>query len=345
MRRIVIHKPGGYDRLKIEEHPDLQPGSGEVLIQVEAIGVNYADCVVRMGLYSSARHYGGYPITPGFEVAGTVAALGEEVEGPSIGTAVIGLTRFGGYATQVVVSADMAFPIPKKITMAEAAAFPTVFVTAWYGLIKLCHPEKGETVLIHSAAGGVGTALVQLAKIAQCRVTGVVGSSHKVDVVKALGADAVIDKSQENLWTRAEQMAPEGYDIVLDANGVSTLQDSYNHLGKGGRLVIYGFHTMLPQEGRMNWLKLAWNYMRTPRFSPFDLTGENRTVTGFNLSYMFEKAEVIAPGIRQLLEWADEGRINVPKITTYPFTEAANAHRELESGQTVGKLVLLTEDA
>ena len=123
MKKVVIHRPGGHDRLHIEQHPDLSPGPGEVLVAVEAIGINYADCVTRMGLYASAKHYVGFPITPGFEVAGRVAAVGPGVTDLPAGTEVIAVTRFNGYATQVVVKRDQVFPRPAKLSVQQAAGF------------------------------------------------------------------------------------------------------------------------------------------------------------------------------------------------------------------------------
>ena len=342
MRKVVIHRPGGYDRLCIERHPDLEPGSGEVLVEVEAIGINYADCVTRMGLYASARHYAGYPITPGFEAAGRIAAVGNDVSDLEPGGEVMVLTRFNGYATQIVVKREQVFPKPAALSMPQAAGFAAVFLTAWFALFELAHPRPGDRLLVHSAAGGVGGALVQLGRIAGCEVVGVVGASHKVGAVRTMGADAVIDKSREDLWTAAERIAPEGYDVILDANGVATLKQSYRHLAPVGKLVVYGFHSMLPRKGgRPNRLRLLWDYYRTPRFSPFSLTTRNRSVLGFNLSFLFERSELLGEAMNQLLHWVVDGRLQPRPVRSYRFEQVAAAHRDLESGQTVGKLVLI----
>ncbi len=343
MKKIVIHKPGGYERLEIETHPDLHPGSDEVLIDVAACGVNYADCITRMGLYASARHYLGYPMTPGFEVAGTVRACGSAVTDITPGTAVIAVTRFNGYATQLLVGGQQVFRQPDSLTFTQAAALPTVALTAWFALFQLAHPRPGSTLLVHSAAGGVGSMLVQMGRIAGCRVIGVVGASHKVTAVTELGADAVIDKSAGDLWAAAERHAPGGYDLILDANGVTTLRQSYRHLAPVGKLVIYGFHGMLStRHGKPNRLRLAVDWLRTPRFSPFDLTTHNHSLLGFNLSYLFDKSDMLQEGMNQILQWLADGQLRLPAVHGYPFEAVAEAHRALESGQTTGKLVLVT---
>jgi NADPH:quinone reductase-like Zn-dependent oxidoreductase len=197
MRRVVVARAGGYDQLRVESAADPSPGDGEVVVESEAIGVNYADCIVRMGLYESAKKYVGWPITPGFEVAGKVKAVGPGVRDVAAGADVMAVTRFGGYATHVVVPHDQLFRRPKGFTAAQAAAFPAVFLTAYYALLELGGVKPGMTVLVHSAAGGVGGALLQLGKIAGARMVGVVGASHKIDAARAAGADAVIDKSKD----------------------------------------------------------------------------------------------------------------------------------------------------
>ncbi|HZI07296.1 MAG TPA: medium chain dehydrogenase/reductase family protein [Archangium sp.] len=342
MRKVVIPRPGGYDRLTLETHPEPQPAADEVLVATEAMGVNYADCVVRMGLYASAQEFVGWPITPGFEFSGTVAAVGRDVKDVPVGMRVFGVTRFGGYASHVAVPRHQVFPLPARLDMAQAAGFPTVFLTAYYALFELAHPRPGATLLVHSAAGGVGSALLQLGRIAGCRMVGVVGSSHKVETARALGADVVIDKSSEDLWPAAERAAPKGYDVVLDANGVSTLGESYRHVAKPGKLVVYGFHSMMPHEGgKPDWVKLAWDWLRTPRFNPLQLTNENKSVMAFNLSYLFEQRHILEEAMGRLLGWVEEGKIVMPPVTRFPMDRVVEAHQALESGKTVGKLVLV----
>ncbi len=349
VKHVVVHRAGGWQRLRIEEAPDPEPGEGEVLVRTDAVGVNFADVVVRMGLYDSARKYVGWPITPGFEFAGAVAAIGKGIAGGAgggelaVGTRVFGVTRFGGYSTHVVVPRDQVFRMPRGFTSAEAASFPAVFLTAYYALFELAGAKAGMRVLVHSAAGGVGGALLQLARVAQCQAVGVVGSSAKVEVARALGAHAVIDKSSEDLWRTARRHAPDGYDAIFDANGVSTLRESYEHLGTPGRLVVYGFHSMLIRgRGRPSWPKLAFDWARTPRFDPMDMTNRNRSVLAFNMSYLFERKAAFLEVVQRLVEWAEQGKIAAPGVTEFALADVARAHQAIESGTTTGKLVLMT---
>jgi NADPH:quinone reductase-like Zn-dependent oxidoreductase len=202
--------------------------------------------------------------------------------------------------------------------------------------------RKGQRILVHSAAGGVGSALLALARIAKLDVTAVVGGPHKVQVARALGARVVIDKSREKLWPAAERASREGYRVILDANGVETLASSYAHLASPGKLVLYGFHTMLPRQGgKPNWARLAVDWLRTPRFDPLRMANENRSVLAFNLSYLFEEKSFLTEAMWKLLDWVSRGELPAPKVTTYAFDRVADAHRDIESGKTTGKLVLL----
>ncbi len=330
VRKVTIGRPGGYDRLEIVDAPDPTPGPGEVAIDVEAAGVNFADCVIRMGLYASQKKLVGWPVTPGFEVSGRESGGGAG--------ALMAVTRFGGYASRVVVPRSQVIPIPSGLDVHQAAGFPVIFLTAYYALCELAHPRPGSTVLIHSVAGGVGGAAAQIARILGARVIGVVGSTHKV---KAARADVVIDKSREDLWAAAERAAPEGFDVILDANGAETLKESYRHLAPTGRLVAYGFHSMLrTRGGRVRWLPLLRSYLKTPRFHPIRMVNENRSVLAFNLSYLFAKEDLLREAMGRLLAWVLEGRLEPPPVTRYALSDVARAHRDLESGRTVGKLVL-----
>jgi NADPH:quinone reductase-like Zn-dependent oxidoreductase len=341
MRKVVITRPGGVSRLVIQEAADAPLAPNEVAIDVRAAGVNFADLVVRMGLYKSAREYVGWPITPGFEVSGTVAAVGADVSLFHTGDRVVGVTRFGGYASRVCLPVTQVVRLPDSVDFAAGAAFPVAFLTAWYALHDQCRLRAGDSVLIHSAAGGVGGALVQLAKRAGLEVVAVVGASHKVASVKALGADHVIDKSLEPLWPAIERAAPRGFHAVFDANGAETLRQSYRHLASRGRLVIYGFHSMLARgSDRLPWLRALIGLLTTPRFSPLAMTDENKGVVAFNLSYLFDELALFQPAIAELVAELGAGKLEAPPLSRVAFDDVREAHRLLHSGTTVGKVVL-----
>ena len=340
-RKIQITKPGGYDALQTVTYDLPAVADNEVLIEVRACGVNYADGIIRMGLYASAKELHGYPITPGFELAGVVIAVGNAVTEFAAGDAVVALTLFGGYCSHIALSADRVFKKPDNLSFAQAAALPTVFLTAWFMVYEQVLPKTGDIWLVHSAAGGVGSALCQLGRLNRCQVHGVIGTRSKRDAALAMGANEVIDKSTQPLWPSAERLAPNGYQAIFDANGVSTLAQSYAHLAPMGKLCIYGFASMLPKDGRLNWLKMAWDWLRTPRFSPLDMTQSNKSVLAANLSFLSAHAGLLRQGMQELLALFENGKLVPPPVTEYALEDAAKAQADIESGKTVGKLVLL----
>ncbi len=343
MEKIIIERPGGYRRLLIQEFENPTPGNNEVLVEVSAAGVNFADIFIRLGLYKSAREFVGWPITPGFEFSGRVEKCGREVTDLNHGDRVFGLTLFGAYATHLCVPRDQVFTIAEdsKFSSDQWAAFPAVFLSAYHGLFQNFALRPNMKILVHSAAGGVGGALLQLGKIADCRMTGVVGATHKVNIAFDCGADRVIDKSKEDLWARAREIAPHGFDVVFDANGPATLKQSYQHLAPAGKLVSYGFHSMLSTHGGVaNYLKLIWQYLRVPRWSPLKMTQENKSLIAFNLSFLFHRKDLLQEAMRDLLAWVEEGKIKAPAVQSLPFEKVTDAHRALESGTTVGKHIL-----
>lgn len=341
-RRILIDRPGGYGVLRMAEDSIPPPGPGEVQVEVRACGVNFADVSVRLGLYKAAR--GMYPICPGLEFSGVAARAGAGVEGFSTGDRVFGASRFGAHTSVINVPAAQLWPLPEAWDFARGAAFPVAYLTAYYGLHGVGHLRSSDRVLVHSAAGGVGTACLHLLGINGNPAVGVVGRSEKVPFAREAGAALVIDKGATDLWKTAEAYSPEGYDLVLDANGASTLRRSYDHLAPGGRLLVYGFSSMFSRSGKKNYLKLFWYFLKTPRFSPFDMTGKNRTVSGFNLIHLFDRVGHFREIMSILLAWDSQGRLPHMPITSFPLEEAKEAHRLMESGRSVGKIVLIVGD-
>ena len=343
MHKVVIHKAGGYEQLRLETHPLPRLGDGQVLVRTEAVGVNYADICVRWGVYESARRYVGWPITPGFEYSGWVEEVGGEVEHLKAGDPVFGVTLFNAYSTHVCVPAQLVWPKPQALTFEAAAGFLAVHLTAYHGLLQNVVIRPGMRVLVHSAGGGVGSALVQLCKLHDLHVTGVVGASHKTEYVRQLGADAVIDKSSRSLWDEAKRLCPNGYDLVFDANGPETLAQSYAHLKPTGKLLVYGFHSLLPKQGgRINYIKAALGLLSMPRFNPVRMTTENKGVVAFNLSFLFDRFDLLHAAVNDLIAWVNAGKLRAPKVRAFALADVAQAHQALESGETTGKLVLRT---
>lgn len=216
-RRVTIKKAGSYDRLELETIPGLQPRAGEVLIDVKATGVNYADCIVRVGLpRPGVRRLADHPRSR-WPASSRPWGRGSRTSPSATGFSRHALRRLRQPGAR---EARQGLRAAGLDLLRAAAGIPAVYLTAYYGLVELARPRKGQKVLIHSAAGGVGGALVQLAKVHGCEVTAVVGATHKVETARRAGADHVIDKSKDDLWSAAEKLAPKGFDIIADANGI-----------------------------------------------------------------------------------------------------------------------------
>ena len=216
-RRIVIKKAGDYSQLYLVNFEVPQLSDNQVLIEVNYAGVNYADCLVRFGVYASAKEYVGWPITPGFEVSGRVLKVGKDITQFKVGDEVIGFTRFNGYSSHLVIDEAQVFHLPRELNMAQGAAFPAVYFTAYYALMQSFRLSLKSKILVHSAAGGVGSALVQIAKAKGFQVAGVVGSSHKMSYLQSLGCDWVYDKSAKNFnWQQIKDEHKDGFHAVFD---------------------------------------------------------------------------------------------------------------------------------
>jgi len=325
-----------------------------IILHNQYFSINYADCVIRWGLYDSAKKFVGWPIVPGFDMAGYV----ESVPSPNgifqKGEAVFGVTLFGAYSNRILIPSIQLRKIPSTLTMEQAAALPAVSLTALYALyISGFYPPgiskyNNKSILIHSAAGGVGSMLIQMAKLLGLHpIVGVVGNTSKVNDALQLGCSHVIDKSCENLWIEAEKICPGGFGSIMDANGVSTLKESFRHLCATGRLIVFGFHSNLPMGQDMlsplEWLKMARKAFFMPTFDPMDLVGENKSVLGFNLSFLAEEKELVSFLFDQILVWITDGKLQCPKITSMSMDRIAEAHQYLQSGKSIGKIVMHTK--
>ncbi|MEW6747635.1 MAG: medium chain dehydrogenase/reductase family protein [Planctomycetota bacterium] len=336
---IVITRHGGPEVLRLVKDRLRDPGRGEVRVAARAVGLNFADVFCRLGLYDAAPRP---PFVPGLELSGVIESVGDDVKNLSPGQRVAGVMPFGAYATHAILDARHVRPLPDSWSYEQGAAFLVTYLTAHYALHAQGGVREGQTVLIHSAAGGVGTAAVQLARIAGARVIAIVGSAAKVSVVVALGVKDIIDASQKDFASEVRRMTGgEGVDIVLDAVGGRSLRAGYQLLRAGGRLIVYGAAAMMPRGTRPNWIKLAWQWLRTPRFFPLDLMARNRGVLGFNLIHLWDRPDLLGPPLTELEQLAHEGHITPVVGSLYPFEQAAAAQEALRQRTTTGKVVLL----
>lgn len=330
MRAVVITKHGGPEALRVQERPDPSLHAGEVRIDVAAAGVNFADVMARLGLYQDAPKT---PCVVGYEVAGTVAELGQGVAGLQPGQRVFAGTQFGGYASQVVAKAADVLALPQRLSFEQGAAIPVNYGTAWAALIGYGGLRAGERVLVHSAGGGVGIAATQIAKRTGAEVYGT-ASPAKHARIRELGVDHALDYTKRG-WERG---LPK-FDVILDAVGGRSFRTSYGLLRPGGRLVAFGASAVVSGQ-RRNLLTALRAVARMPRFNLIRQMSESKAVIGLNMLTLWKDRGSLQPWIEPMRELLDDGTVEPVVAGAFPFEEAGAAQTMIVERRNVGKVVL-----
>jgi NADPH:quinone reductase-like Zn-dependent oxidoreductase len=333
MRAVVITKHGDPSVLQVQERPDPgPPDRGQVRIAVRAAGVNFADTMARVGLYDDAPPL---PSVVGYEVAGTITAVGAGVDPGRQGERVMAGTRFGGYAEQVLVAASDAIPLPDGLSFEQGAAIPVNYATAWAALLGYGSLRAGERVLIHAAAGGVGIAALQLATAAGAEVHGTASPAKHARLAE-LGIARAIDYRKPRWWKGLPS-----YDLILDAIGGRSFGRSYALLRPGGRLVAYGASAIHQDETRN--LRRVLPHA-APMFRGFNLIkqmGESKAVIGLNMLTLWDDRGTLEPWIAPLTGALADGTVAPVVHAAVPFDDAPRAHRIIGARENVGKVVLV----
>lgn len=344
-----MSRAGSLDRLRQRNECIGPPGPGEARVAICAIGLNFADVFACLGLYSATP---SGPFIPGLEFSGVVEEVGQPPAcAPSTGTSpwhpgdrVVGLTRFGAYATSLNVDVRYLDHLRPDWSFAEGAAYPVQALTAWYGLNRLGGLKPGDAVLVHSAAGGVG--LNALAMIRTCAglVVATVGTEAKKAFLlehQHCTASQVIVRNRRRFGGQLDEALEaqhlDGFDIVFDGVAGPFFRPGYDRLRRGGRLVIYGAADFMSPGRRPNYARLAIRYLRRPRLDPLAMITDNKNVMGFNLIWMWDRVDGLVSMYRELAPILTSppcvGRI-------FPFAKAPEAVRHLQSGQSMGKVVI-----
>ena len=312
MKAIQITEFGGPDVMHLVDLETPTPGPGQELITVSSIGINYADTHQTENSYLFPQKL---PLIPGVEVVGTTAS----------GVRVLALVEGGGYAQQVVTYSAAMVPVTEGVSDEQALCMLVQGSTAWHVLKTFGHLQPGETVVVHAAAGGVGTIAIQLAKMWGAKVIAVASSEGKRALATSLGADAVVDATQENLG-EAIRAANGGkrVNLVLEMVGGKTFDDSLEILAPFGRLVVYGMASRVAPT----------------IIQPASLMGGSKTITGFWLQHCFGKKELMNDVIEQLFALVVAGKLKPVIGATYPMSQAAIAHKAMRSRETTGKITL-----
>lgn len=328
MRAVIATEDGGPEVLQVQQRPDPTPGPGEVVLDVAATAVNRADLLQRQGHYPPPP---GASDVLGLECSGRVAAVGGAVTGLAVGDEVCALLAGGGYAEKVAVPAGQVMPLPPGVDLVTAAALPEVACTVWSNVVMVAGLRRGETFLVHGGAGGIGTFAIQLAAALGARVACTAGSAAKLEVCRSLGADITVDYRHQDFVDEVRQATDNhGADVILDNMGAKYLGRNIATLAPNGRLVIIGM-----QGGAKGELDIG--ALLRKRGAVIATALRSRPVT--------EKSAICAGVVEHVWPLVAEGRIKPVVHATVGFDEAARAHRLVEDGDSVGKVLLVPDAA
>ena len=323
--------------MRIREDPIPSPAPGEVRIDVSYAGVNFADVVMRRGLYRAAPKP---PFVPGFEVSGTIGAVGEGADRFHEGDRVLAVTKFKGYTSHLVIPALQVRKMPDGVTLAQGVAIPAVYGTAWVALHDVARVRAGETLLVHAVAGGVGTAAVQIAKHLGLRVIGTASTDEKLEFAKGQGLDVGINYAREDFLPAVlRETGGQGVNVCVDSVGGALLERSYQAVATGGHLVIVGAADLWPASP-LGWVKTAYKAVRVRKWSAFELIEHNKSVAGLQLLRLWDALGDQGGALDRLVELLGQGKIRPVIDKEFALDEVGKAHRYLEERRTMGKVVL-----
>lgn len=334
MRAIMLTKTGKSSVLKPVRVEDPVPASGEVLVKIETIGLNYAEILSRKGLYGWAPKR---PYIPGMEAFGEIIAVGSKAADSRIGEKVMVGTQYGCYAEKIAVTSHQALPAIQSFSALESAAFLVNYMTAWVSIMELGKLQSGQNVLITAAAGGVGTAAVQLAVAAGARVYGLAGSEEKLERLRSLGVEGAFNYRDPDVFEQL-QKAAGGFDVVLEVVGGAVYRNSLAMLNAYGRMVVAGFASL-----DIKWWK-PYSWWRTwrdiPRANISKMAEQSIGVYSTHLGYLLKNPELMRSTYDRLSAFVKDKTIRPIVGAEYPFESVAEAHDFIESRKSVGKVVL-----
>ncbi len=335
MKQVWITRAGAPEVLELREAADPEPQAGEVRVRVKRSGINFADLMARVGLYPDAPPL---PCVIGYETSGVIDRVGKGVTSHKVGDRVMAMPKFGGYTDTLVIGEAQVFPMPEKMTFDEGAGIPVVYLTAYTMMLFTGHLRPRSRVLIHSAAGGVGLAAIDLAKTRECEMFGL-ASKGKHDFLRERGVQHCFTTDEDWPARIREITGKQGLDLVLDPVGAKSWRTGYDLLGACGRLVAFGLSAAAGGKTR-NLFKAVWEVLQIPKFSPTDMMNDNKTVTGVNMGHLFDRIDLLAPQMTDLIAMYEKGQISPYVSKVFPAAEAAAAHHFIHDRKAIGKVLL-----
>ena len=338
-RRVAITKAGSPSVLKILEMPMPVPKEGEVCIEVHFAGINFADTLMRLGLYQPRPPF---PFTPGYELSGTIHSIGEGVSNFEVGQRVVAAMPTGGQSSHVAVKTSRVIPVPDDMGLDAAAAMPVTYLTAHHMLHYLGHMKKGDTVLIHGGAGGVGTAALQLCQWAGIERVWATASGSKSEIIEKFGGIAIDRHNEDFVEIVKSATDGRGVDHILDPIGGDNLTRSLSVLAEGGRLYTYGMSAAAPSSKRsLIRAFLAWR--KIPKFDPLKLMTRNRGVFGVHMG-TWKDEDAMSEQLYKIMEGIKLGHLKPVIDSVFDAEDVADAHQYIHDAKNIGKVLLRFKD-
>lgn len=335
MRKVVYPRTGGVDSIEIIECPEPVPGPNQVRVEVHRAGINFADLMMRQGLYGSNPDP---PFTPGYEASGEILEIGSEVSSLSCGDRVLAMTGFGGYSEQVVLDSNRVIKLPDSVTYDQAAAIPVTYGTAFHMLVHLGRIAEGDTVLVHHAAGGVGTAVAQICKSYGASLVIGTASKPKKEFVESMGVKFVDSGSEDFVSVCKELTGGKGVHHALDPVGGNNLMKSYKALRRGGKLYFFGASNAVKGDKR-SVISALRMWRNTPSFDPLKMMSSNKAVFGVHMGLLDDES-IFKGHLSTLSEMLLNRQIDPIIDSVWRFEDVAKAQMHMHERKNRGKILL-----
>lgn len=335
MKKVIYPKVGGVDSIEILDVEEPQASEGEVVVRIHRAGINFADLMMRQGLYGSNPDF---PFTPGYEASGVIISLGKGVKGLELGDRVLAMTGFGGYSEKVSISSSRVFKLPDSVTFDQAAAIPVTYGTAYHMLFHLGRISPGDSVLIHHAAGGVGTAVAQLCKVAGASVVIGTASAPKKEFVESIGVKFVDRETEDFVKICKDMTGGKGVHHAIDPVGGKNLMRSYKATRRGGKVYFFGASSAVKGDKR-SIISAFRMWLNTPKFNPIKMMSSNKAIFGVHMGLLDDNT-IFEGHLSALSKMLEDNEIDPIIDSIWRFERVSEAQMHMHDRKNRGKILL-----
>lgn len=335
MKKVIYPKVGGVDSIEILDVEEPRASEGEVVVRIHRAGINFADLMMRQGLYGSNPDF---PFTPGYEASGVIISLGKGVKGLELGDRVLAMTGFGGYSEKVSIPSSRVFKLPDSVTFDQAAAIPVTYGTAYHMLFHLGRISPGDSVLIHHAAGGVGTAVAQLCKVAGASIVIGTASAPKKEFVESIGVKFVDRETEDFVKICKDMTGGKGVHHAIDPVGGKNLMRSYKATRRGGKVYFFGASSAVKGDKR-SIISAFRMWLNTPKFNPIKMMSSNKAIFGVHMGLLDDNS-IFEGHLSALSKMLEDNEIDPIIDSIWRFERVSEAQKHMHDRKNRGKILL-----